>query len=274
MGDSPNRTRHGGLIVEFTGVTGVGKSTLIAAVQEVLSGEGFAVAEAQAALRSCYGCEWGGYPILQKLAAHLWALPPFLQYAATGEGRQLARLVWRLIARDAGDFLSAVRLARNFMKRVGVHRLLQDPTLRRRFDYLLCDEGIVHTAHNLFVHVRAAPRHKEIERFVTLLPLPDVVIWITAPLRQSLAVTLQRGHPRVAANPAAAQAFVEHGRATFEVVGASPAIQNRLLQIDNGVLPGNDCTSVIHERARRIGEFLKGFRGLRGLTPPARQVLP
>src|SRR5437763_532379 len=79
----------------------------------------------------------------------------------------------------------------------------------RDCDVVLCGEGIVHAAHNLFVHTGTEPNRGAIVLFGRIVPKPDLLIWVTAPLAQSAAVILRRGHSRVHGTPDAARTFAE-----------------------------------------------------------------
>jgi hypothetical protein len=148
-------------------------------------------------------------------------------------------------------------LLRNVSQRIGAHVLLQ--RLRRGLrdcDLVLCDEGIVQAAHNLFVHAGAAPRPEEIVQFAQTVPRPDLLVWVAAPPAQSAAVILRRGHPRVPAVPAAAGAFAERAHATFEVLFTVPGLRAILHRVDNPAGPPGRDGADIRVRAAAIGDLL------------------
>jgi hypothetical protein len=117
------------------------------------------------------------------------------------------------------------------------------------------DEGIVHAAHNLFVHTDAVPNRQEIEEFSRLVPTPDQLIWVTAPTAQSISVLLGRGHTRVRATLGAACAFAEHAQVTFEVLAATE-LQTRIYQVDNTAPAADRRDATVRARAQMIGTFL------------------
>lgn len=246
-----------GLIVEFTGVTGVGKTTLVAAVQELLAQQGFVVREAHEAILRSYGLNLPGRPKVQSFLVHLFSVLPFLRYALSREGFQLSRLAVRLIVRDAGSPRIAVMLLRNFVKRIAVHLLLRQRCRPLgECDFFLCDEGTVHTAHNLFVHAGPAPRADEIIHFADLIPKPDLAVWVTAPESDAVQCTLRRGHARINNNPGEIEAFVAHGSFTFNTLCSVRSITNRLFVIENSTRDPGGGTAAIQERAYAIGGFL------------------
>jgi hypothetical protein len=188
---------------------------------------------------------------------HLLALLPFLRYALTGQGARLSRLGLRLILRDADSFRIGVSLLRNFVKRLGAHLLLE--RVRRSLpgcDVILCDEGAVHAAHNLFVHTRRAPRAEEIAAFADLVPKPDLLVWVTAPPEQSVACTLRRGHRRVAPGLPSARAFVNHANIAFTALCSAEVLRERLVVIDNSAPELGDAPAAIRDRAEAVADCL------------------
>ena len=199
------------MLVEFIGVTGAGKSTLLAATALALTRQGVRVGAADDLILARYGLSFIRGKKLRFALVQMLTLLPFVAYLGTRDGRRLTRLAPGSIAEGMGSVRIGVSLLRNFVKRVGSHVLLE--RIRRErcgCDIILCDEGIVHAAHNLFVHTAVGPDMEAVVQFGRLVPKPDLLIWVTAPTAQSWSVIRQRGHARVADTPDAAQAFAEH----------------------------------------------------------------
>jgi thymidylate kinase len=246
------------LVVEFIGVTGVGKSTLSAAVAACLAQQGVRVREAEEMILARYGLAFPRHPKIRSALVHFLALNPFWRYLCTRNGLKLSRLALGSIARGMGSLWTGFCLLRNFLKRIGFHLLLEK--VRNDLDdcdLVLCDEGVVHAAHNLFVHTGAKPNKEEIERFGRMIPKPDLLIWVTAPPTQSAEVILRRGHSRVRGTSAAALAFAEHGHATFEMLSTVEGLQEKIYRVDNSANGAGHSDGIIHARASALGEFLK-----------------
>lgn len=261
----------GPLFVELIGATGTGKTTLATALAEYLRAEGFRVLEGHEAILGCYGLACVPGPKRRSALVHPFALAEFCRYAGTREGSRLARLAVRLIARDGGGPWVAAGLLRNVVKRIGCHQLLD--RLRGRLrpcDFVVWDEGVVHAAHNLFVHADRPPRRGDIDRFCELVPRPDVLVWVTAPPAQSAAVIRERGHPRVGRSAEAARAFAEHAHATFEMLASVPRLRGLVYRVDNPAGDGDEAarvaalTAFLGARRRR-----PAGRALASLTPEA-----
>src|SRR5205807_2499039 len=92
--------RSRGMVVEFIGPTGVGKSTLMAAVKERLTSQGFAVREAHDLILSRFGLDFIRHPKVQSFLVHFLVMPFFLGFLFTKKGLRLSALAFRLIARD------------------------------------------------------------------------------------------------------------------------------------------------------------------------------
>ena len=245
-------------IVEFTGVTGAGKTTLLNVVKGVLADQGFEARDAYDLILARYGLNLAPYRTLRSLLIDLVAFPPFLRYISTRKGLALVVLAFRAISRDAGGFLVALNLGRNFVKRIGVHLLLTGHLRQSgNCDFAVCDEGTLHIAHNLFVHTDRAPDPSEIAHFGIIVPKPDAVIWVRATQKQSIESILRRGHPRVGDSINAAQAFVEHGCLTFNVLCSQEAVQDKLFVIDSAPDSVTDDLVSVQESAQAVAAFLR-----------------
>ena len=121
---------------------------------------------------------------------------------------------------------------------------------------IIWDEGIVHAAHNLFVHTNTRPNEEEIVKFGRMVPKPDILVWVTAPTDQSRAVVLARGHQRVPPTANAAQVFVEHAQTTFNVLCGVRGLRERIYRVDNAALAADSNDALIQARARAVGDFL------------------
>jgi thymidylate kinase len=260
------------LIVEFIGVTGAGKSTLLAAVAELLSKQGMRVREAEDVILARWGLSLSGHAKSRSAIVLLMALAPFARFLCTRNGCRLSWLASRAIVRGMGNCWIGAKLFAHFVRRIGSHLLLE--RMRSELvdcDIVLCDEGVVHAAHNLFVHAGVVPESREVERFGAMVPRPDVLVWVTAPAERSAAVILQRGHSRVHAEPAAALEFAAHAQATFEVLSNVEELQEMIFRIDN--TRDGDRAVAITERAVAVGAFLEHQLHERSQTPAAADVL-
>jgi len=242
------------VIVEFTGMTGAGKTTLVEAVKDLLCDQGFVARDAYDVVLERLGLKLNSHPSIRSLLIDLLALFPALRYLMSRRGSSLLALGVRAIPRDAEGLLEALNLWRNFFKRIGVHFMLSRLSkLPGQVDFAVYDEGILHIAHNLFVHTGSEPNPAEVIHFGNIVPKPDVIVWVKSSETQSMGTILKRGHPRVASSEVAAREFVQNGMRTFEILCSQRAVQEKLFTVVNG--SPRDSSSV-RDHARAVAAYL------------------
>jgi thymidylate kinase len=100
---------------------------------------------------------------------------------------------------------------------------------------VLADEGTLHIAHYLFVHVSVEPDLSSLETFTRLVSKPDVVIYIRQPESVLINRISKRGHKRILKDsPAQINQFVKHGVTVFDELVACSNLGGRLLIVDGG----------------------------------------
>lgn len=116
--------------------------------------------------------------------------------------RFATRIIWQLPGGVA--WVEKLNIARNVLKKIGVIEIVRRRGSTRQI--VLVDEGTLHTAHYLFVHVSVVPNIKELSTFVRLVPKPDVVLHVRQDEAVLIERTLARGHKRI---PEGSHAMVE-----------------------------------------------------------------
>ena len=58
------------------------------------------------------------------------------------------------------------------------------------------DEGIVHRAYSLFVSLNKDINHKALERYVLMVNLPDLLVFVKINVKQALQRIMARGVPQ------------------------------------------------------------------------------
>jgi thymidylate kinase len=259
------------LVVEFIGVTGAGKSTLIAAVLRSLASHGVRAELAEQVILSRHRLAWAGTGKLSSALVLALSLVPFGGYFLTRRGSRLSRLGCYCIAQGMNNVWVGAHLLRNFVKRVGSHLLLKELLDETSdCDLVIWDEGPVHAAHNLFVHGGVQPKADQIMEFGGLVPRPDLLVWVTAPTAQSAKVVLQRGHSRVVPTGPAAQTFAEHGQRTFEVLSSVPALKEMIYRFDNSAQSNGHLDETVAARASMLSDFLVEQLQQANALPPRR----
>jgi thymidylate kinase len=218
------------LIVEFIGTTGAGKTTLITQVHQRLA----ALTATSTAYEQVAGpLGLGGIrnSSLRNLVQELIGFPFFLSSA----WRQQAFISFalKMLARQARFSLFTVNNLRSLERKLGVYEILR----RGRGDrVVLVDEGTLLLAHNIFVFSSAVYTGRELDRFAGLVPLPDAVVYVHAPVETLVRRTLQRSDPpreMRARDPDLAARQIQRARQVFEQLARSPRISSRLFPAEN-----------------------------------------
>ncbi|MEM7067042.1 MAG: hypothetical protein AAF572_28245 [Cyanobacteria bacterium P01_B01_bin.77] len=230
---------HSALSVEFTGVTGVGKTTLVGQLKTMLRSQGLTALDAHDVILSFYRLSFVRSRPIRLLLIHGLSLLPFVRYiSSTQAGPKLLLLAWQATRRYAQDWKIALYMLRTFYVLIGVWSLTkqaahQSSDRREPCDFIFYDEGTLHILHTLFAHTSTSPDSAAIEKFAAWVPLPDVSIWLTSDLDQSIQCTLNRGHKRVQPNTLeTATMFVNHSHQAFELFFDSDHLQTTWFKVD------------------------------------------
>lgn len=221
------------MIVEFVGSTGAGKTTFFNAVHGR-----FAVPTAPAAAASAFevvaaplGLHTIAHPKLQNLIQECVSLPFFLR--ALPRHRELVRLTFSMLARQRGTWLTALSNVRSLERKLGVHEIVRRSAHAR---IILVDEGPLLLAHNLFVFNAAPYTPQELSRFVALLPRPDVLVYVRAPLDSLVRRAQQRSDRRrelEGLSHAQLRLCVERASALYGRLVDTAGSRCRVLTVDN-----------------------------------------
>jgi thymidylate kinase len=101
---------------------------------------------------------------------------------------------------------------------------------------VLVDEGTVLLAHNIFVYSDAAYTREEIARFASLVPLPDVIVYIKAPMNILVQRSLNRTDPpreMRSKDRAVIESYINRAIGMFDELIKADNIQRRLLIVEN-----------------------------------------
>lgn len=123
-----------------------------------------------------------------------------------------------------------LNLVRNVLKKSGLYEMI------RRVDHdqtlTLVDEGTLHAAHNLFVHVSVKPNLRQLSTFTRMVSLPDVAICLASEPGILVRRTLARGHARIPSRTEAdVRLFVNRALLTFSRLTAELQDLDRMISI-------------------------------------------
>ncbi|MGE5251970.1 MAG: hypothetical protein ACM3QS_17330 [Bacteroidota bacterium] len=231
--------------IELIGCTGAGKSTLLKGMLEACRAEGIEAFSGEEYVLREAGVSRLGPSIFRTLLIDLIAIP----YALLKRGRQRGymRLVSRSIASlpPTVPWLQKANLWRNVLKQMGMYELVRRGL--RSEEVVIMDEGTVHTAHYLFVHVDASLPEDGLEEFARAAALPDAIIHVTEEERVLIERTLVRGHKRIpGGQPELVETFIQRALHTFDVLTRNPEIRSRLWTVSVGeasIRPGDGAAA-------------------------------
>jgi hypothetical protein len=243
--------------IELIGCTSAGKSTLASNIlricrdQELDAWMGYDFVLRQVRL------DWVKSKLMRGLAVNLIAL--FVCAVTYRNQIEFYRFVIRFIARLPPTVTRAEKLyiGRDVLKNIGIYEIIHRRAADRQI--ILLDEGTLHTAHYLFVHVSVELESKNLAAFVRLVPLPDVVVYVTQSESVLIERTLERGHKRIPDRSYAnVQRFVKRAVAIFDEMAQQPTLESRLLIFDNqrsSIAEPGDPVYSLFDAALRIVRF-------------------
>ncbi|HTD25364.1 MAG TPA: hypothetical protein VK649_00250, partial [Candidatus Elarobacter sp.] len=82
------------------------------------------------------------------------------------------------------------------------------------------------------VHVNSAPRPRDIAAFCRLVPVPDLVIYVTAPLERVLERTFARRDPPLRGRSREEmERFIRHAHTMFDQLMSDETLSGRTLKV-------------------------------------------
>ncbi len=181
-GHPPERCGSGGsLIIEFIGPSSAGKTTLALGVARRLRADGRRIKDHSSLSSSAF------ITIGNALRTPFMVAPILSDWPAVSP---FLRLGWRRLRGGAGSAFWRASRFYAIVRRVGEH------SLRRRNGDSICvvDEGLMGSL-DLALSGPIPPSPAELETFVAALPLPDLMVWVDAPLEALVERTRARPDP-------------------------------------------------------------------------------
>jgi hypothetical protein len=214
--------------IELIGCTGAGKSTLAGRIVEGCRARGIEVVKSEDFVLQRVRLQWIKRRLARTVLLDVISLLTCLVTWRTRPG--LYRFTFRTIARVRASWFERLNLARNVFKKIGIHEIIRHHAGDERV--VLVDEGSLHAAHNLFVHVSVGVNPADIGTFAGLVPLPDIAIYVREHERVLIERTMARGHKRVPGRSGAqVEVFIRRAIQTFEVLTQQPELVGRLLVV-------------------------------------------
>lgn len=218
------------MIVEFIGSTGAGKTTLLLKVQRQLT-KTVEVMTPYDLVAAPWGLQGVTHPTVRNLAQELLGLPFFMR--SLPRNKALVIFTLRMLARHGKCTLSTISNLRSLERKLGMYEATRR---RKRERIILVDEGPILLAHNIFVFTSALYAEEEIDEFASLVPVPDVVIYVRATRENLIRRSLQRTDHRreiESVSQAELERYLERATAVFDQLVTAENIRSRVLIVEN-----------------------------------------
>lgn len=227
------------MIVEFIGSTGAGKTSLISKIRHKLA-QTKVVTTPFNLIATPLGLSSITHPTAQNLIQELVGFPFFIG-SLSRHGKFLGHTI-KTFSRNTKFSIYGINNLRSLERKIGMYEITQ------RYDrdqIILVDEGPILAAH-MFVFTGSLVTSSELATFANLLPLPDLIVYIKAPVDVLVRRALQRPDPpreMGKRDPAMTEKYVKDATAVFDQLMGHERIRDRLLVVDNP-----DLTAEEHDR--------------------------
>lgn len=219
--------------IELVGCTSAGKSTLAEKLTDAAGAQGVGLLHADEFALNQIGVGHLRKRSLRAVVTHLVAF-----WGCTIRGwrhREFILFAYRQLRHAHVSTWQRWNQLRKVLKQLGRYESIR--SARRCQKPVLVDEGTLHAAHNLFVHVGYEFDESHLREFAERVPLPDVVIYVRQHEDVLVKRTLKRGHPRISkpTDDTIAQ-FVHQATLAFEQLSEHERIAPRMIVVQDGVI--------------------------------------
>lgn len=218
------------MIVELIGSSGAGKTTLVDRLRR-RGGTADPIVSAADLVMDRPGRRRITNPTVVNLVADVTVLPSFLRGPA--RDRDFVRFAFRRLRQHAPSRFATYNYLREIVRDVGKHELAKRSSANAT---VVVDEGALLTAYHLFVYSNGSFDRAELDRFVQLVPMPDRIVYVTAPFDVLVDRAIRRPDRRrefATADRAEIERLIARAVEVFDALVASPAIHERTLVVDN-----------------------------------------
>ena len=255
------------MIVEFIGCTGAGKTTLAFEVQRRLAAN-VPTTTSFDLLGELLSCRYITNATLRNLIVDLVGFPFFL-YSLKKHCAFIVFALKALMRHSSNPFFS-INYLRGIVRRLGTYELLRR---YKRDRIVLLDEGTILSAHLLFVFSNTTYHREDIQLFASLVPLPEMVIYIRAPVDKLVQRSLKRNDVRRemrSKNQKLVEEYVSRAAKMFDQLTITREIRDRVLIVANHASKTDERNVV----ADRIARFILKYHPSVELIPtvPAAQI--
>jgi len=219
------------MIVEFVGSTGAGKTTLASEVQRRLAKQAQVVTSFDL-IADLLGLRRVTNPTIRNLIQDLVGLPFFI--GSLYKHRAFVVFALKTLARHRSyNTFFTINYLRSIVRKIGTYEII------KRYNHdriILVDEGTVLSAHLLFVYTSTICSQEDIKKFASLVPLPELVVYIKAPVESLVQRSLQRSDARKemrSKDQKVVEEYVRRAAEMFDRLTKTERIRDRILVVAN-----------------------------------------
>lgn len=242
------------MIVEFIGASGAGKSTLAHDLAARPSDSGDMAMEWDLFLDRP-GLRRIVHPTARNVIAEVATLPALIR--AWPRNREFISFGWRLLTERSRSRFEQLNYQRSILRKIGMYELARSEG--RTSSVVLADEGTLLIAYYLFVYSLSPVEKAELDRFASLVPLPDRIVYVRAPLESLIERAVTRADRRrelASIERTEIAHWIARAVEVFDYLATISPIRDRILTVDNV-----DDSGVNRERlVDLIGEFVSAGR--------------
>lgn len=156
-----------------------------------------------------------------------------------------------------GSWFYKFNRIRNVIRKIGIFEFISKRSSGHQV-VLADNEGLLQGAHNLFVHQNGGSDTAKIARYVDLVPLPDVVLYLNQDEDVLVSRTLKRGHARIAGvSEENVTHFINQAITVFNQLVSIPKVQGKLLIVDGGMNISKNNDEIFSDDFNRIAKLLQ-----------------
>jgi thymidylate kinase len=225
------------MYIEFTGVSGSGKSTIANQILSKLKKEGYIFFS-----NHSHFFLWPfSFISLKNETIQNIFCDTVLSSPFTSNERVLFDFSKYLVKKYQPSLISRLNLLRSVRRKIN---LLNQTTSNEDLLYII-DEGIIHTAHNILIFENQKPLINEFNYFIEVIPLPNLIVYVDTPIETVLARTLSRKDQPIKGSKDKLKSYIHNAHEIYKEIFKS----NRILEktyILNGLNPQiDDVTGLI-----------------------------
>ena len=153
--------------------------------------------------------------------------------------------------RNASTPIEAVNLVRSVVRKLGVHHLLR--SARHHDSLAIVDEGVIQAAHNVLVGVKRPICPHSVAEFARLVPKPDLIVHVRAPLSVLVARAQRRSDPPRRVSRRGLERFVLNAREVFEDLTRHVQVSDLIMTVDST----NDSVQLTEDLATEVCERIE-----------------